>query len=747
MRTEFARKLGTVAPIALVAALGAPAFSGILLDQPLIEVVGDGFIFADPTEGVLEPGLKAITKEVNADWVKEGTSSPSGILNCLMANNPAIECDAPEGSGKRIKTRLTGRAGIDLRFQTSASEGITEYFTYGKTSNLTGARITGLTFTLGTGTGDAFEVVDATDPATSVLWDQGLIPRFQLPDGLFGGGGQEATGIGFFNDVRATMAANNTLTEITTAPLANDYHISTFGTAVLDNSMIPDGVFWDASTTGLPDAEPVLIAWYNTSAGGWVYGNLGTDTPPADADEDFATLDVRLAALADSLGVTVEDLGTTGNDGALIPDDIVALIEANGLFEVLPVEDLRNVNLNFMLDVGDIAGDEFTLRITPSFAQIVQEATSEYQFRTAGYLDGMANVPYLDIGNAAAYQAAITEILALDAAAQVDALEQTGFSFLGAFSGLGMNLGRDQVFALGRPSVEVGTDGVTLSSKGDGSWSMGNGLRGFASIHGSAGSYETTANSIGYDVDTRGFSAGVETAISPTLSVGVMVGGLDGTAKAFGGRGKVDTSGLSVAAYGRTSFGQGGSLQAVVGYQDLSFDTTRNVMGEIAEGSTDGAQTFMALQADYMFRQGALTWGPMASIERYDLSVDGFTETGAGLWNLAVGKQDGAVTLVSAGVRGDYALDAGTNTRAYGSVAMTKASGDDALIAAGFVGLPAGSTPVDGIDQDWVDVNLGLTTSVPGLGGKDAVLGGEYRGSFGDDYENHALGVFLKMAF
>ena len=747
MRNALQRKLGTVASIALIAALSTPAHAGTLLDQPLIDVTGDGYVFADPDEGVLEPGLKAITTVVNADWDKEGTSSPSGILNCLMANNPAIACDSPQGSGKRIKTRLTGPGGIDLRLQTSASSGITEYFTFGKTSNLTGARVTGLAFALGTGTGDSFTPVDASDPEASVLWDQGLVPRFQLPDGLFGGGGQEATGVGFFDDARATMVATNTPTLITTAPLTNSFHLDNFGTALLDNSMIPDGMFWDASSTGLPDEESVLIAWYNPSAGGWVYGNLGTNTPPSDAPADFATLDDRLAALADSLGVTVADLGTTGDDGAPIPADIVALMQANGLFEVAPVEDLRNVNLNFMLDVGDIAGNEFTLRIRPSFAQIVEETTSEYQFRTAGYLDGVANVPYLDLGNAAAYRAAIADILALAPAAQADALEQTGFSFLGAFSGLGMNLARDQLFALGRPGVQIDADGVATTTERDNSWSMGGAMRGFASIHGSTGSFESTANGIGYDVDTRGFTAGVETQVSPAISVGVMVGGVDGSANAYAGRGEIDASGWSAAAFGRATFGQGGSVQAVVGYQDLSFDTTRNVLNEVAKGSTDGSQTFMALQADYMVRQGALTWGPMASIERYDLSVDGFSETGGGIWNMTVDDHDAAVTLVSAGVRGEYAMDAAGTTRAYGSLALTQASGDDAMIATGFVGLPSYVTPVDGIDLDWVDLNLGFTRKVSGLGGKDAVVGGEYRGSFGGDYENHGLGVFVKMAF
>lgn len=249
-------------------------------------------------------------------------------------------------------------------------------------------------------------------------------------------------------------------------------------------------------------------------------------------------------------------------------------------------------------------------------------------------------------------------------------------------------------------------------------------------------------------VNTLGFSAGLEASVSPSASVGVMVGGLDGTADAFSDRGSVDVSGWSMAAFGRTSFAQSGSLQAIVGYQDLSFDTTRNAFGgAVAKGSTDGDQLFMALQADYMFRQGALTWGPMASIERYKMSVDGFNETGAGAWNLAVGAQSGWTTLASAGVRGEYKVDPSGATRVYGSLAVTKASGDDQMVSAGFIGLPSGSMPVDAIDQEWVDLTLGMSTVVAEGRGKQTLLGAEYRGSYGSSYKSHGLGVFVKMKF
>lgn len=150
-----ARLLGTAVTLPLLLAAGL-AQAGTLLDAPLAGVSGDGFIFSDPAEGVLEPGLKAVTITPNADWDKVGTSSPSGVLNCLMANNPDILCDAAQGAGKRIKTRLTGPVPLDMRLRVAPSGGVTEYFTYGKTSNLTGARITNFAFVLGTGSGASF---------------------------------------------------------------------------------------------------------------------------------------------------------------------------------------------------------------------------------------------------------------------------------------------------------------------------------------------------------------------------------------------------------------------------------------------------------------------------------------------------------------------------------------------------------------------------------------------------------------
>ncbi|OOY02680.1 choice-of-anchor F family protein, partial [Thioclava sp. F28-4] len=415
----------TVAPAALLLCLGAPAWSGTFDDAPVIDVTGDGLIFSDPAEGVEPPGLKAVTGEVNADF--GNTNNPQGITNCLMANTPDFTCTAPPGSGKRVKTQLTGPTPMDIMLSTQSSGDITEYFTYGKTSNLTGARILAFKVQLGTGSGDSFTPFDTADPKTAALFDPDYNSKFNLPDGLFGDGGQEGTGIGFFDGTSAEMTIANTANTLDATNLSNSVLATYFGESLIDNSMLPTAFFWDATGTDVVSDEPVLIAWHNLSADQWQYGNLGVSG---------TDLDIKLQAMADSLGVTVADLGYTG--GGAVPADIVAAMQANGLYTQDVVEDLRNLNLNYIIDLGDVAGSNVTMRIAPIFAPIVEQTATPYQFATAGRLDAAANIPYLDIGNAATYQTAISDIMAItDPVARNDMLETTGYSFLPAFGAVG----------------------------------------------------------------------------------------------------------------------------------------------------------------------------------------------------------------------------------------------------------------------------------------------------------------------
>ena len=482
-RTRFATA-GSVAALTLAC---TSAWADTLADNPLIGTSGDGLIFVDPEEGVVEPGVKAVTftsarvpgsnppvdgplrEVIITDYtlLVPGTDdelsvdSRSDAPNCLMASNPGIYCDSPPGSGKRIKTWLTGPDPFDMTFQTSnepylitdpangtvgsvVDTSSVDYFTFGKTSNFTGARIT--SFTLELLDADGNPMGDIADSDNAVLFlTEGLDPKVLggagLPDGLFGEGGNEGE-IGFFTDQKAkpttVTRTGDTTTFVGISSGGDNVYGTFFGDAFLDDTMVPEGLFWDDN--GDPTDESALVAWNNIGGGGWTYGTL----------ETAEGIDARLLELAMTLGFDVLDLEYSPE--GLVPEDIVAAAEANGLFGVDPIEDLRNSNLNFTLEIGTIAGDEFTLRIDPVFAEIVENAAardSEYQFKLAGYLDAAANVPYWDTGNADEYGDAIEAILRLlDEDEQAAALTSTGFTIAPAYSAMSFEAARGHVAAI-----------------------------------------------------------------------------------------------------------------------------------------------------------------------------------------------------------------------------------------------------------------------------------------------------------
>jgi uncharacterized protein YhjY with autotransporter beta-barrel domain len=748
--------MGSVAPLAILAMSCSAAWADTFDDNPLIETSGDGFLFADPSEGVIEPGLKAVTFTSTRDPATTGPAtyidpyeniitdftslaSRGEVPNCLMSSNPDIYCDSEGGSGKRIKALLTGANPFDIRLRTTpyAGSSTVDYFTFGKVSNFSGARMIGFDIELLDADGNP---MGALAPENAVLFnlaatDVGLGSR--LPDGLFGDGGNEGA-IGFFSDARASLALTSSSDVLAFAELTNPDFVQHFGTQFLDNSMVPEGIFWDDNND--PSDESALVAWNNLAGGGWTYGTL----------ETAADLNARLAELAAVLGVDVAALNYV--DGGLLPAEIIAAAEANGLFAVDPIEDLRNANLNYTMTVGTVDGGEVTVRISPKFAPIVDAATSELQFKTAGYLDAAANLPYWDLGNAAAYETAISEILAMDDAGQSEALNSLGFGFAPAFSSLSFETSRSQIDAITGSipwSVSGDTGDVVTRQASSESWTIRDDLYGLASLGIARANYDTTTSSVGYDIDMTSFSVGLEKRLTGTdSSVGLALGYADGSASANQNLGDIDTQGYSVTAFTRSRFGDGGLMQALLGYQDLSYDSTRPVMGQTAKGSTDGSQVFFALKADYMRDMGGFKVGPTASLEYYNSTTDAFTETGAGIWNLAVGEQKSKTVLASIGVRGEYEFQAsGNGSRLTGSVKYTRASGDDLIIQSGFVGLPSTAYTVVGLDENLVDVSFGFDSVMMSTASSEVALQAGYRGSFGGDYKSQGVHVGINVSF
>lgn len=738
--------------------------------EDFVGPVGLGFVLADEEEGVVEPGIAAVTGAPNNDDFVGNGFSPAGVPNCLRSSQPGSGCAEGPGTGNRYKTFLTGNGPMDLVFTTASSGGITEYFNFAKTSNTTGARIESLQLVLGTGTGDGFVAMDPSDPSNAVLFDQlsalsgqavdwpfldgsgeGQSPlqRVWFPDGLFGNGGQEGD-IGFFSTDRAgyIVSQSDDGTILTIYDLTNADHSALFGDMLLSRNMLPDGMFWDETVADTTD-EDALIAWYDNRAdggnGAWVWGNMNANAIDAEP---------RLDALAAALGLADRsELSYVA--GGEVPADVAALMESGELFEVLPIEDLSNLNMNFNLDVGDIQIGEFTIRVVPTFAPIVEAAGSPFQFAVAGSLDA-ANVPFLNADPA--YLALVDEVMALPTEAERQlALESLGHSFLGAYGGVSYEFGSNALFALGSP-LSGNADSEMVTS-GAGRWMMSETAEAFVALTGSGSDTERTLNSAGYSTSTSGVHAGVELSFADGWSVGFMLSGQNGEADIMANRGSIDATSFGATGFARYSGAFSGGtahLQAAIGYQSLSFDSVRNIafggINQTALGSTDGQAMFAGLEASWMMQSGNLAFGPMASVEYYDLRVDEFTETGAGIFNLTVGAQDSEMLVSRAGLSAEYSsiTASGDALRFTGGIAYASRSGGDMMVSGGFAGsnLPAIMTPVDSVDAEWIDVGFGLHYSFAGNSGNMMDVGLEYQGSlFNDGYEEHRVGLSLRMSF
>ena len=722
---------------------------------------GDGFLFIDETENISPPGAKVVTNVLNNDdFTSDNGFAPNNVANCLMANAPAdISCDAPPGSGKRIKANTTGPAPFDQTFTVRSTGGVTEYFTFGKLTNQTGKRILGFRLVLGKGTGRDFKAIDPSSPlARSIRFDgltaitpkaaewpglggkttgQNPLQRVFLPDGLFGNGGQEGD-IGFFSDERAGFVLVQTkdgLRLLTDGLFdgADDAHLINFGDGLLDRSQVPEAIFFDDD--GDPSTESKLVAWLK--AGVWVDG--------------------------DGNPVSAADLRRFMNDPA---------------FETGIIEDLSNLNLNYSIDVGDLPEGAFTLRLVPIFAPIVEVAETELQDGVATSLDNAA-IPFL--GASSDLTDATAEVLALpSAAAQRNALERLGFSFAGAYGDLAYAMGRAQMLgAIGdvagaQPSggaVALAPDDGTMSSLSyggggvagaaaavasqniDADWMMGE-THLFLSGGLSFGDRDREVNGAGFDFTTWNVTAGAGYEIDPGVTIGAALGYTGADADIDDGRGDISAEGLAAMLFAKTEFAGGGWLNAGIGYQFLDFDTERNIsvgaINRTASSDADGGQFFVAARGGWDFTEGALTWGPVASGEVTVWDVDGFTETGAGGLNMTVGDQDGVSLRGSLGLRAAYEMK-----QSWGVVSpnvhlgVAARSGDDNLVSTGFVGpISAFTVPVDGGDDVWLEAGAGVSAYVYDGDDISTVVSLAYEGAlFGGDYEEHRGMLRLSFRF
>ncbi|GHC68622.1 autotransporter domain-containing protein [Limoniibacter endophyticus] len=115
---------------------------------------------------------------------------------------------------------------------------------------------------------------------------------------------------------------------------------------------------------------------------------------------------------------------------------------------------------------------------------------------------------------------------------------------------------------------------------------------------------------------------------------------------------------FSLAAYGSYRPAPGIFFDGLAGYSTLQFDSRRFVTAteDIARGKRSGDQWFASISTGYEHRRDGRLVSPYARLSASRSVLDGTTETGAGMWNLAYGRQSLDALSGTLGMRFEQAI-------------------------------------------------------------------------------------------
>ncbi|WP_265975098.1 putative Ig domain-containing protein [Brucella intermedia] len=155
-----------------------------------------------------------------------------------------------------------------------------------------------------------------------------------------------------------------------------------------------------------------------------------------------------------------------------------------------------------------------------------------------------------------------------------------------------------------------------------------------------------------------GVSGGVDYRFSPSFTGGIGFGyGKDTTDIGQNGT-KSRATMTSLAAYGSYHPSNNFFLDGVIGYGWLNFESDRFVTatGGMASGERKGQQVFGSVTLGYDYRNEAWLLSPYVRADAAHTKLSGFSETGAGIYNLTYGDQTADLLSATIGLRGEYAI-------------------------------------------------------------------------------------------
>ncbi|RPI13476.1 MAG: autotransporter outer membrane beta-barrel domain-containing protein [Lysobacterales bacterium] len=197
-----------------------------------------------------------------------------------------------------------------------------------------------------------------------------------------------------------------------------------------------------------------------------------------------------------------------------------------------------------------------------------------------------------------------------------------------------------------------------------------------------SGTKDTTELEAGYDIDTTGFTAGVDYRVGESGVIGAAFG--YGTADAeferndFGLEGgALDSDGYAFSVFG-SLYGERYYVDVLASYGTLDHESERRIVysltipddpnlgsnvteswDETAVGETSSDSFSLSTSFGYDFGSGPWHYGPMLAVSYLNLQVDGFTEKGAPGLELRYGSQEADSLQLQAGLNVGYDVSVG----------------------------------------------------------------------------------------
>ena len=164
-----------------------------------------------------------------------------------------------------------------------------------------------------------------------------------------------------------------------------------------------------------------------------------------------------------------------------------------------------------------------------------------------------------------------------------------------------------------------------------------------------------TGTRSGLDFTTSGITVGVDGRLSERLAVGAGVGyGRDRTD--IGADGSVSRArGASLAAYASYQPTPRSFVDTIVGIGSLDFKSRRFVapVNDFASSERDGDYVFASIAAGYEHRANGVLFSPYARLDHASATLDGATESGAGVYALTYARQRSPATQGALGLRAE----------------------------------------------------------------------------------------------